>query len=646
MRYRRDVDGLRTVAVVPVILSHAGLSLFGGGFVGVDVFFVISGFLITSLIAEEIREGRFSLLSFYERRVRRILPALAAVLLVSWLLGAAILLPNDFREFAGSVAAAAVSVSNIFFWRQSGYFDDQAAFKPLLHTWSLAVEEQFYIFFPLFLLLVWRFARGRWTVALLPVLAASFALAAWGVAHKPDAAFFLAPTRAWELLLGALLAVGAVPPLRSRILAEGAGLLGLGLIGWSVLTFHGAMEFPGVNALYPCLGAALLIHSGTWDTATARLLSTRPMVFTGRISYSLYLWHWPLLVFAGYLAFRPLTGWETAGVIAATVLLSVLSWRYVEQPFRRGAPLLPGRRRVFAGAAAALLLACLAGAHGLTTGGWTGRFAPQVAEVSAVAGMRDPAALACQDRKPADIAQGRLCVIGAPEAQETWLYWGDSHAIAFQHLYDEALRAAGKKALVVGYNGCAPLFGIHRADYPLPCHAVAEAVKALIDRTGIRTVVMTAFWTGYYHDTVQSDGSGADTAAVLDAAVARTLRDLAGQGVRLHLADPVPGARHNVPRAMAASLAWHRPINSGFTAAEYLERNRRLLAAIEQNGASLHARLSLWRRLCGEGTCRYGEDGLPLYFDDNHPAKGRFAFAREDIRRFVAGGSALAAKPE
>ncbi|HYH20775.1 MAG TPA: acyltransferase family protein [Azospirillum sp.] len=645
MRYRAEIDGLRAVAVVPVILFHAGLTPFAGGFVGVDVFFVISGYLITAIIAADIQAGTFSVAGFYERRIRRLLPALAAMLAVSTALAALLFLPHDFREFSDSLIASVFSVSNIFFWRQAGYFNEQAILKPLLHTWSLSVEEQFYIVLPLVLLAVYKLRRGGWVPVLALLATLSFALSVVGVAKRPDAAFYLAPTRAWELLLGSLLAVGAVPAIRGRLLNEAAALLGLGLIGWSVFTFTETTPFPGANALFPCVGTALLIHASP-HTTVGRLLALRPMVFVGAISYSLYLWHWPLLVFASYYRFEGLSAPDTAAVLGATVVAATLSWRFVERPFRSGDSILRGRR-AFAHAAVAAVLFTTAGAYGHASGGWASRFSPRVAEVDAFAANRHEDPQRCQDRSPADVAQDRLCTIGAPDAPATWLVWGDSHAWSMNAQFDEALRDLGQKAIVASYNGCVPLFGVRRVAYQGPCLEFSESVRALVARHGIRNAVLVAYWTGYYHDTLQADpaapqGRAEDTAAVLNRGLARTLDELAAAGVRIHLADPLPGARHSTPRAMAASLAWQRPIDNAFTLDEYMARNRDFFATLEAHGKDVRARLSLWKVICGDGRCAYDRDGAPLYFDDNHPTRDNFGFARDHVKSFLRGDRSFA----
>lgn len=340
MKYRREIDGLRAIAVLPVILFHAGIGLFSGGFVGVDVFFVISGYLITSIIVTELDRDSFSLARFYERRARRILPALFFVALTclpfAWLW----MFPQELKDFSQSLMAVAVFASNILFWQESGYFDSPALLKPLLHTWSLAIEEQYYLLFPLLLLLVWRFGRKR-VVLLLAVLAASsLILAQWGALHKPAATFFLLPTRGWELLLGGFIAIYHSGPLPRRQaggkhLGEAAGIAGILLIFAAVFAFDETTPFPSFYTLLPTLGTALIILYATPDTLIGRLLSARLLVGIGLISYSAYLWHQPFFAFARLRSAEPPSTILMLGLAAASLVAAWVSWRFVETPFRR-----------------------------------------------------------------------------------------------------------------------------------------------------------------------------------------------------------------------------------------------------------------------------------------------------------------------
>ena len=296
--YRPDIDGLRAVAVVCVVAYHGFPKIARGGFIGFDVFFVISGFLITSLIAKDIAAGTFRFGDFYARRIRRIFPALAAALIGALTLGALVLDPSEFKALGLHVAAGAGFLSNALLWAQAGYFDQAAEFKPLLHLWSLAVEEQFYIIWPLALYLCARL-RGSLGALAIGFAAASFALNLYLSAVDPVADFYFVFSRIWELLIGAALALTAVDARRlPPKLADAAAALGLALIVAGVLVFYAAQPFPGWRALAPTLGAALVIAAGPAAFVNARLLSARATVAIGKISYPIYLWHWPLLAFA------------------------------------------------------------------------------------------------------------------------------------------------------------------------------------------------------------------------------------------------------------------------------------------------------------------------------------------------------------
>ncbi|PIE06984.1 MAG: acyltransferase [Rhodobacterales bacterium] len=346
MKYRPEIDGLRTVAVIPVILYHAGAAAFSGGFVGVDVFFVISGYLITTILIGELEQGRFSIINFYERRARRILPALFFVMLCTLPFAWVWMLPGQLKDYAQSLIAVSLFGSNFLFWKTSGYFAAAAEEKPFLHTWSLAVEEQYYVLFPVFLFLAWRFGRNRvfWMIAVFAAI--SLLVSEWGWRNEPKANFFLFPTRAWELFAGSIAAfVIKSHGIRSNNLLSAAGLLA---ILFSIFVYTEETPFPSVYALLPVGGSVLIVLYATRDTLAGRLLSTRPFVGIGLISYSAYLWHQPLFAFAR------IRSTEAPG-LPLMLLLSVvalglagLSWRYVERPFRLKD--VTSRRLIFSGA--------------------------------------------------------------------------------------------------------------------------------------------------------------------------------------------------------------------------------------------------------------------------------------------------------
>jgi peptidoglycan/LPS O-acetylase OafA/YrhL len=374
MQYRKEIDGLRALAVIPVILFHAGFQFFSGGFVGVDVFFVISGYLVTSIILSEMQAGNFSLTSFYERRARRILPVLFFVLFVCIPLAWVLFLPSDLYKFSKSLVAVSTLSSNLLFWRWSGYFDTASELKPLLHTWSLAVEEQFYLLFPIFLIYVSR-ARKQCYISMLLVLALlSFLLAQYFSLDRPFFTFYLLPTRAWELFIGALLAIAK---LRSKIEYFGKSALEcLSIIGFlgiciSVFYFSKSTPTPSFFTLIPTFSAALLIYSANNTNLVGKLLSSRPMVSMGLISYSAYLWHQPLLAFSKY-SYSERVDYIYLLVLVLTFFLSFLSWKYIEVPFRDKNKF--SRRFIFNSSLIASFFFISIGCLGIVTNGFSQRF--------------------------------------------------------------------------------------------------------------------------------------------------------------------------------------------------------------------------------------------------------------------------------
>ena len=351
MKYRAEIDGLRALAVLPVILFHAGFEWFSGGFVGVDVFFVISGYLITTIIISEMDEGKFSIINFYERRARRILPALFFVLMVCIPLALFLLAPSDLVSFGKSLIGVSTFLSNVFFWAESGYFDTASELKPLLHTWSLAVEEQFYILFPVFLIIIWKFGIKWVSLSLVILFLMSLGLAQWGAYNKPSATFFLLPTRGWELLIGALSAVLLTyrPPKFHNTVNQALGISGLLLIAYSISFFDERAPFPSFYALLPTVGTFLIIISAAPETAVQRLLSNKAIVGLGLISYSAYLWHQPLLSFARHWLGVTLDYSIALTICFMSLVLAWLSWRYVEAPFRKKKKF--GRKFIFLSAA-------------------------------------------------------------------------------------------------------------------------------------------------------------------------------------------------------------------------------------------------------------------------------------------------------
>ncbi len=375
MQYRREIDGLRALAVVPVVLFHAGFSSFSGGFVGVDIFFVISGYLITSILIAENEQDRFSIINFYERRARRILPALFFVMACCLPFALMWMLPDGLVEFGRSLIAVTFFVSNFLFWQESGYFAAAAEEKPLLHTWSLAVEEQYYLLFPLLVLMLWPLGRRWFSIVLVVGVLASLGLAEYGWRNKPSANFYLAPFRTWELLIGSLIAVYLSRNSAPAALRDTMSIIGVAMILFSIVWFDAKTPFPSLWALLPVLGTGLLILF-TWpETLVGRFFSTPPLVGVGLISYSVYLWHQPLFAFARIHSIDHPSAALFLVLSALSVLLAWLSWRYVEAPFRSKERV--SKRAIFTFTGCGMAFFALIGAALVATDGMPARFNAQ-----------------------------------------------------------------------------------------------------------------------------------------------------------------------------------------------------------------------------------------------------------------------------
>lgn len=492
------------MAVLPVVFYHAGLGA-PGGFIGVDVFFVISGFLITSILIHEMRADDFSVMAFYERRVRRLFPALFAVLALTTLSALLIMTPFDLLDYAGALAATTLFVANIWFFRETGYFTEAAELQPLLHMWSLGVEEQFYIIFPLLLLLMLRHLSSKLAVLFIILLSlASFWAADVALAQNQEAAFYLVHFRAWELLLGSLLAFlltdGWNPRRRlSPWFAEALSLIGLAAILLPIFTYGSETAFPGTKALPPCLGAAMLIWVGKGsNTIASSALSSPPMVFVGKLSYSLYLWHWPVISLT-YYALGPLTPGVGAACVAASFVLSYLTWRLIEAPVRDSRRF--GRRSVLVGSGAAIALTISVSAAVSALDGLPGRMDPSFLALADSANFhhdrRD-----CHRVTPERVIEGDVCVRGAENVKPSFVLVGDSHADAFS----PAIFAAASDLGLAGYQytdaGFLPLPGTWRIDRRNSDIEKTEAFLSFMEaRPEIRRLYVTRFWlhqmTGY-----------------------------------------------------------------------------------------------------------------------------------------------------
>ncbi|MFC5457267.1 acyltransferase family protein [Prosthecobacter fluviatilis] len=631
--YRPDIDGLRALAVLPVILCHAGLGC-PGGFVGVDVFFVISGYVITSLILREHAAGAFSLRRFWERRIRRIMPALTLVVSLVLAAGWRWYLPEDFIYMAKSVLAQTLMAANFFFWRGGiEYFEMSSDAQALLHTWSLAVEEQFYLVFPLLLTWLLRTRPTRWRRWLLGLAVVSLGLSVLATHSAPHfrAAFYLLPSRAWELLLGALLAGSG-----GRLSAGGprravSGLAGLALIAWPVIAYTEHTRFPGLAALPPCLGAALIIASGAGGpTPVGRLLAWRPLVLIGLVSYPLYLWHWPLLALARYLHTQPapLGVPVRLGLLLAAFGLAVLTWKCIETPLRQRRVLRSPRRLFLAAGLASALLFLLAALVYLRKG-MPGRYPPRVLALSAARASR-----AFQEQVDLPRARaGRYIELGPYASSSSGvtpggggstpapgpggsmpvrlLLWGDSHAKALAPALHTLCQQHRQRGLLSAYGGTAPVLGyvppnlksLHQDAPETARHIVAYAAAQRIPH-----IILAARWEVY------------PPTAEFKAALVSTVRTLQAGGARVYLVRDVPAPGFEVPRVVALRTLHGESLDTlGTTPAQHLRAEAPLQSTFDEiarMGATLLDPAPAF--LTPHGTCRVVQGEKVLYFDTNH----------------------------
>lgn len=489
--YRPEIDGLRAIAVLFVVAYHYGATWLPGGFIGVDVFFVISGFLITGIIRKQMEAGTFSFLDFYARRARRILPALLVMLALTLFAGWFLLAPATYESLGMQATLAAVGASNFYFWRLIDYFTPTADTHALLHTWSLGVEEQFYLVIPAMLLAA--FALRKWIKAapfltLCTVAIGSLALSTLLAERSPVAAFYLLPSRAWELALGGL--ISFAPPVRRKWACQLADATGLAAIIASALVYTSSTPFPGLTALLPCMGAALVVLPKSHQTATGCFLTTRAAVAIGLISYSLYLWHWPIVVFYRVLSWGDMPDTPSAiGLLLLAVLVSAFSWKYVEQPFRSGW----SSTRALAWGAGSSMVAVVCGL---------------VIAMSPLAASRfdaDYQSMADQVRLESVLKymQQNVCFVGKTEPFDRFdqteclklatdkpnvLIWGDSHAAHLVHGFRTSM--PGVNFLHASSNSCPPVVD-GRADYGDYCEKLNAFMFTQFDFSAVDHVIIS-----------------------------------------------------------------------------------------------------------------------------------------------------------
>lgn len=660
MQYRREIDGLRAVAVLPVMFFHAGFGMFAGGYVGVDIFLVISGYLITSILLSELSQGKFSIRKFYERRARRILPALFFVQLCcipfAWIL----MLPAQFKEFAQGLVAVSLFASNILFWRKTDYFAAAAEENPLLHTWSLAVEEQFYIIFPLMLLLLWRFGRNRALHGVIALSAASLLLTEWGWRYAPAANFYLIPFRAWELGAGSLCAfvMQRAAPRESNFLS----LTGMLLIALSIFCFDHTTPFPSLYALAPVGGTALIILYGSSPTSVAGFLSQRVLVGIGLVSYSAYLWHQPLFAFARRLSLTHPSAGMMMLLTAAALTMAYLSWRFIEQPFRRRpSPLMHSQRAVFAASTSAATVFIAVGLYGHMEGGAAWRLPAIVAEIeNRSRGVEDiPQSCVGWESRDMPIHPVADCLVG--HGKHKFALIGDSHAsVVFKALAAE-VQNDDVSLYLTTYAGCPPVTGMRRADRDdsHQCAAYNQQLRRHLISAGYSAVIVLARWALHVEGTRFTNGEGGSEAGRsvnLAPAAGEDIEDREARRswvserlstsiselsrrIPVVLVYPIPEAGWHVPNraariAMLSGLDRIPDISTSYSV--FQERNRLARAALDAVETEKVWRVFPANHLCNvavEGRCINTADNDLVYFDDDHVTRRGASYFTPAIRK-------------
>ena len=608
--HRRDIQGLRAIAVLSVVVFHASEGRWlPGGFVGVDVFFVISGFLITRILLKANEQGRFSLIGFYQRRIRRLFPALVTMEIFTLAAGAALLSPRAYAELAQTSAATQLFVSNFVLLKLTGYFGGATIYKPLLHTWSLAVEEQFYIFFPIALFVLWRIAKQAIGFVFLGVALLSLALSIWMSEVYPTPAFYLAPTRAFELLTGALLAwySGLLGHLGDRV-RDGVSLLGLLLIGFSISLIESSVAFPGGIALIPCVGAAFVIASGLdRPSLGGRLISSAPFVLVGDISYSLYLWHWPLLALGQNWTLGNLGPVAEATIVLLSIVISYASWRWIELPCIRGLPRLKVITVGFAATAAVSAISItIFVLHGLPQ-----RFNPLSQALFASSEDYNQKRSRCHSGGREPIAYDNNCVFGSPGVAPSTAVWADSHGAELVVALGERAALIRDAVIEITASACPPVLDYEDRSAPNCARHNSETARRLASDSRIKSVVMLVNFSAY------PNARDAEFEQGLEFAVGA----LTSAGKHVTIFEPIPVFGTDPPDALGWIAArGGEPSAWGLPLTTYFEKNEVFLAIVSRvakaTGATVIPTADL---LCRHRLCAaYAEGEGVLYFNGTH----------------------------
>ena len=641
MKYRPEIDGLRALAVIPVIFFHAGFKSFSGGYIGVDIFFVISGYLITTILIDEFENNSFSIINFYERRARRILPALYFVMLVCIPFAYIWMLPSQLKEFSQSLVAVSLFISNLFFWKKSGYFDSATDEMPLLHTWSLAVEEQYYVIVPILLLIIWRLGKNKifWIIVLLAAI--SLLLSEWGSRNHSNANFYFAPTRAWELFAGAIAAffVQKRGVQKHNLLS----LIGLIAILFSIFVYDKTTPSPSVYILLPVIGTMMLIMYAQKDTQVAKILSNKLLVGLGLISYSAYLWHQPLFAFARIRLSNDPSRIIMMALILLSLILAVMSWKFIENKFRKKTI---SRSIIFLGAAIGLIIFIIINTLVDKNNGFQERFPEQIIQLDNFRKQQEVIRGSSCDSISGFSKQER-CILGNKENIKGVLI-GDSHAQMLWGSLNKKLNDIGIGMYSFVGGGCPPTFNVYRRDVAdNTCDKYNQDVyKFVLENKKVEFILLSARWTIYIErERFNNKEGGVEPGedVVLDIItnkkkeknseelrkikllqnINKSLNKFANLDKKIYIVSPVP----EVGFVPAVKMIKNRNLNKNLIAPThsydvFLERNYRA-RSLFNNFQKKNNQIKIFdisNNICNKVTRRCNTfDALkPLYYDDDH----------------------------
>lgn len=635
--YRPDIDGLRAIAIVAVVIFHAYKDFLSGGFVGVDIFFVISGFLISTILFKNIENNQFSIVDFYIRRVRRIFPALLTVMLATMLTAWYVLFLDEFSTFGRHLSAGIAFISNIVFWRESGYFDLSSETKPLLHFWSLAVEEQFYLFWPVLLAILWK--RKMSILNILCFLAiASFLLNITFISSRPEATFFLPITRFWELIAGGILAYLMLYRQQAQLFNNQLkSVVGLLLILFSIVFIQESWGFPGWWAVLPVLGAVLMIAAGPNAWVNQRLLSNPVMIWIGKISYTLYLWHWPLLSFAFIIKQEPLDATEAFGVVILSFVFAHLTYAYIENPIRFGkykVQAIP----VMLVSMCLLLVVSLSILLGYIS---PRSHSPALAEV--IAARNDYANINPQFSQFRFDNERFYRFNNA--SNESAVLIGDSHALQYVPRVNQLVEQQSdqlRDVTLAIHEGCMPVPGMPETESDFKergCKRYRESILKLVDNPNIKSIALAACWNCYLLKDYERDSKFIED------------NKSATEPLKSHILASLKAFLSHASKTKTVYLVLDNPVEYANDPSRYLKGNRvsqfyvseipkeipfgkdqaelreTLLNVAKEAGAIV---IDPSSAICHQGQCALlDQDGRPIYRDNNHL---RASYVKNNVR--------------